>query len=77
MHVTIRDAQTQLSTLIEKAKAGEEVIITVDDTEVQLVPKPQPLKEPRKPGAMKGEIWMAPDFNTFGDEEAEMFGMKD
>ncbi|HUB79296.1 MAG TPA: hypothetical protein VMB03_10890 [Bryobacteraceae bacterium] len=31
---------------------------------------------PRMPGAMKGEIWMAPDFESLPDDMAEAFGMK-
>jgi len=31
---------------------------------------------PRTPGAMKGEIWMAPDFDALPDDMAEAFGMK-
>ncbi len=53
MHVDVHEAKTTLSTLINKAKAGEEIIITMDDAEVQLVPKfksqeKEDSQEPRK-----------------------------
>ncbi len=81
MHVDVHEAETTLSTLINKAKAGEEIIITMGDAAVQLVPKFKyqgeiDSKEPRKLGTVPG-IVIAEDFDEFGDELAEMFGMKD
>jgi antitoxin (DNA-binding transcriptional repressor) of toxin-antitoxin stability system len=73
MHVDIHEAETTLSTLIDKAKAGEEIIIQKDDTEVQLVPKPQPLKEPRKLG-LAPNIKIAEDFDEWPDDFAFPFG---
>ena len=52
--ITVHEAKSQLSKLIERACAGEEVVISRGDTPVvRLVPvnAPRPL---RKFGAMKG-----------------------
>jgi len=66
--INIHEAKTQLFELIETAAQGEEVIITVDGKPVaRLIPvnpasAPVPVK--RKPGGMKGKIWMADDFDA-------------
>ncbi|MGH6901611.1 MAG: type II toxin-antitoxin system Phd/YefM family antitoxin [Geminicoccaceae bacterium] len=59
---TIHTAKTQLSRLIERAEAGEEVIIARRDKPVvRLVPLEQP-KPTRQFGAMKGKVWVGPEF---------------
>jgi antitoxin (DNA-binding transcriptional repressor) of toxin-antitoxin stability system len=32
---------------------------------------------PRKPGAMAGQIWIAPDFDAPPEDMAETFGMRE
>jgi prevent-host-death family protein len=59
---TIHAAKTQLSKLIERAEAGEEVIIARRDKPVvRLVPVEQP-KPKRQFGSMKGRVWVGPEF---------------
>ena len=54
--VRIHEAETQLARLIERAKAGEEVVIARGDTPVvKLTPVPHPTAK-RVPALMKG-IW--------------------
>lgn len=74
--VSIHAAKTNLSRLIEKACAGEEVIIARGDKPVvRLVPvgedKPQ-----RRRGALKGLIPPVPDsfFDPLPDEELDAWG---
>lgn len=64
MHtVNIHEAKTTLSKLIDEALQGEEVIIAKAGTPViKLVPvekKSKPI-----PGLLKGEIWIADDFDA-------------
>jgi prevent-host-death family protein len=60
--VTVRAAKTQLSTLIARAEAGEEVIIARRDKPVvRLVPVEQP-KRKRQFGSMKGRVSVGPEF---------------
>lgn len=61
----IRDAKTRLSRLIRKAEAGEEVVIARAGVPVAtLVPiKPVKMKR-RRPGMMRGKIWIADDFDA-------------
>ena len=78
MHITnISEAKAQLSALIEKVMAGQEVIIGKAGTPVaKLVLYEQSLK-PRSPGAMRGKIKIADDFDELPNEIAEAFGMVD
>ncbi len=61
--INIHEAKTQLSKLIEIAEGGEEVTIArAGKPVVKLVPY-KPLKRDRKPGALKGKLWISDDFN--------------
>ena len=51
---SIHDAKTQLSRLVERAEAGEEVIIARGSTPVARLTKLQPQKRSRRFGAMRG-----------------------
>jgi prevent-host-death family protein len=60
--VTVRAAKTQLSKLIARAEAGEEVIIARRDKPiVRLVPVEQPQRK-RQFGSMKGRVSVGPGF---------------
>jgi prevent-host-death family protein len=60
--VTVHAAKTQLSKLIARAEAGEEVIIARGKKPVvRLVPIAE-AKPQRRFGAMKGEVWVGPEF---------------
>lgn len=64
MHqVTIHEAKTHLSKLIQEALSGEEVVIAKRDKPVvMLTPIPSNGKV-RKPGIAKGMIEISDDFN--------------
>jgi prevent-host-death family protein len=74
MSVTnIHEAKTRLSQLIERALAGEEVIIAkAGKPLVKLVPYQQST-EPRQPGRWKGKVWMAEDFDQLPEDLAAAF----
>ena len=58
----MHQAKTSLSRLVERALAGEEIIIArKGEPLVKLVPVPKEPK-PRVPGRYKGQIWIGPDF---------------
>jgi prevent-host-death family protein len=60
--VNMHEAKSQLSKLVERAAAGEEVVIAKAGTPVaKLVPYKG--RGRRVPGAWKGKVWMAPDFD--------------
>lgn len=73
----ISEAKAELSALIEAVRNGSEVIIAKAGKPVaRLVAIRGPI-QPRKPGSMAGEIWIAPDFENLPDDMEEAFGLKE
>ena len=67
--VNMHQAKSTLSRLVERALSGEDVVIARNGTPlVRLVPVAKKAK-PRVPGRMKGQIWIAPDFDEMSEEE--------
>ena len=63
--VNIYTAKTHLSRLVNEVAAGEEIVIAKAGRPVaRLLPF-----EPRRPGLMKGKIWIADDFDDPLPEE--------
>lgn len=61
--VNIYEAKTQLSRLVDRAAAGEEIIIArAGRPMARLVPL-EPDPPLRVPGRLKGKIWISPDFD--------------
>ncbi|HEX8212124.1 MAG TPA: type II toxin-antitoxin system Phd/YefM family antitoxin [Longimicrobium sp.] len=61
--VNLYEAKTHLSQLVERAAAGEEIIIAKAGRPVaRLMPLPPPSAS-RVPGALKGQIWISDDFD--------------
>ena len=62
--VNIHQAKKHLSRLLEQVAAGEDVVIAKSGWPVaRLIPFKE-TDEPRQPGSMKGEIWIADDFDA-------------
>jgi prevent-host-death family protein len=73
MMTNIHQAKSQLSRLIERAVAGEEVIISKAGKPVaKLVPYAQK-KRPRRLGLLKDKIRIARDFDELPEELAAAF----
>jgi prevent-host-death family protein len=73
MIINIHDAKTHFSRLVERVAAGEEVVIGKAGKPVaKLVPYKRS-SEPRKPGAWRGRIRMADDFDDLPAEMAAAF----
>jgi prevent-host-death family protein len=71
--VNMHQAKTSLSRLVERALAGEEILIARNSEPlVKLVPVPKERK-PRVPGRLKGKVWMGPDFEFTDAEIEELF----
>jgi len=70
----ISEAKAQLSALIEAVQAGEEVIIGKAGKPVARLVRYQGAAAPRRPGALKGQIWIADDFDELPADIAESFG---
>jgi prevent-host-death family protein len=67
--VNMHQAKSSLSRLVERALAGEDVVIARNgEPLVRLVPILKK-REPRIPGRSKGRIWIGPDFDGMSEEE--------
>jgi prevent-host-death family protein len=60
--ITIHDAKTNLSRLIRKAAAGEEIIIARGDKPVARLLAFGEVKGKRQPGSLKGKLRVGPEF---------------
>jgi prevent-host-death family protein len=81
--VNIHEAKTHFSRLVERAAAGEEIVIAkAGEPRARLVPLERPSGRRRGYGSMRGKIWLADDWDSdetneaiahmfFGDGEAE------
>ena len=71
--VNIHEAKTQLSALVARAEAGEEIVISrANKPVVRLVPV-QSEQGQRRLGEAKGMVRMAPDFDELPDDLMEHF----
>ncbi len=77
--VNIYEAKTNLSSLVERAANGEEIVIAkAGKPKVKLVPVEPRRKLRRVPGGDEGKIWIAPDFDDpLPDDILDAFEGKD
>jgi prevent-host-death family protein len=74
MQITnISEAKAQLSALIERVLAGEEVIIGKAGKPVAKLIRYERNKEIRRPGALKGKIKIATDFDELPEDLSRAF----
>lgn len=65
MHtVNIHEAKTHFSKLIETVGRGEEIVIAKAGKPVARLVPVEPTKTERKPGALKGKMHVADDFDA-------------
>ena len=73
MQVNIHEAKTHLSRLVERAAAGEEIVIAKAGKPVaRLTPLPA-VPQRRKFGSMKGKIKILPGFDEMDKEIEALF----
>ena len=73
--IGMHEAKTKLSQLVERAEAGEDIVIARNGKPVArlvALPKTAPLSAVR--GVWRGRVNLADDFNELPDEIAEAFG---
>ena len=61
--VNIHDAKTHLSRLVERAAAGEEIVIAKAGRPMAVLVPYGRRATPRRPGALRGQIRIADDFD--------------
>ena len=71
---SVTEAKAQLSALIEKVQDGEPVVIKKAGKPVAILNAYHPEAHERTPGAMKGEIAIAADFDELPADIAAAFG---
>ena len=70
----IHEAKTHFSKLVERAEAGEEIVIGRAGKPVaKLVPFEDSPMPRRKPGIWAGQIWISPDFDAPDLELEKLF----
>lgn len=73
----MHEAKTKLSQLVERAEAGEEIVIARNGKPVaRLVPVARKNSFASVYGALRGQVHMADDFDALPDDIAEAFGAR-
>jgi prevent-host-death family protein len=72
--VNIHDAKTHFSRLVERAEAGEEILIARAGRPVARLVPISVRTEPRQPGRWRGFVRLAPDFDATDPELLDLFG---
>jgi prevent-host-death family protein len=73
----MHEAKTKLSQLVERAEAGEDIVIARNGQPVaRLVPVTQTNSLADVYGVWRGRVWMADDFDELPDDIAEAFGAR-
>lgn len=71
--VNIYQAKTNLSDLVDRVVAGEEVVIARNNRPLVTLSPYQKLTKPREFGPLKGQIKIAKDFDAVDREIEKMF----
>jgi prevent-host-death family protein len=75
--VGMHEAKTKLSQLVERAEAGEDIVIARNGKPVaRLVPVARTASLADVHGVWRGRVWMADDFDELPDEIADAFGAR-
>ena len=69
----VSEAKAELSSLLVLAEQGEEVIISRSGKPVARLVKFERSTQRRKLGALKGKIWISPDFDAPSPEIEALF----
>lgn len=72
----ISEAKAELSALIEEVQKGNEVILAKAGRPVAKIVPYHGAKQRRTPGALKGKITIAADFDQLPDDMGAAFGMR-
>jgi prevent-host-death family protein len=73
MPINIHAAKTHLSRLVDRAAAGEVIVIARAGKPVACLVAYTPRSADRELGAWRGRVWMAPDFDETDDETIRLF----
>lgn len=71
--VNMHEAKTHLSRLVDRVAKGEKIIIGKAGKPVALLSPYKPETAPRKPGSLKGRVWIADGFDSDNESIADLF----
>jgi prevent-host-death family protein len=75
--IGMHEAKTKLSQLVERAEAGEDIVISRNGKPVaRLIPVRSTNSLADIHGALRGEVQLADDFDELPDDIAEAFGVR-
>jgi prevent-host-death family protein len=75
--ITVTEAKTQLSSLIERVSHGEEIVIRRGQEPVAKLVRYVPAAKRRILGDLAGQIWMSDDFDEPDEELERLFGTRE
>ncbi len=75
--VTVTEAKTQLSRLLERVEDGEEIVIRRGPSPIAKLIAYDSEPKRRTPGDLEGQIWMSEDFDEPDEELERLFGTRD
>lgn len=58
------EAKTALSKLVDRAAAGEDIVIAKAGKPLAKLTAVRPTRRPRTPGGWEGRVWIAEDFDA-------------
>ena len=74
MRVGVRDLRSNLTRYLKAAERGDRVLVTSRDVVIAEIHAPSPSHlPPRQPGAMRGQIKIADDFDTWPEDCLDAF----
>lgn len=66
---SVAEAKSRFSEIVKRAEAGERFVVTRHGAPVvEIAASPEARPKKKLLGAMKGQIWIAPDFDELGPE---------
>jgi len=71
--INVHEAKTQLSRLLARVEAGEEIVIGRAGVPIAKIVPYQRRTEPRKPGRFAGRIHIAEDFDELPEDVQRAF----
>jgi prevent-host-death family protein len=73
MAVNIHEAKTHLSRLVDRAAAGEEIVIARAGKPIAKLVPYEARQPDRELGAWRDKVWIAPDFDETDEEIVRLF----
>lgn len=78
VRVGVRELRGNLTAYLRQAQQGASILVTSHDQVIAELRPPPPEQRPRRvPGAMRGKIWMAPDFDEWPEDVLDMMEGKE